>query len=193
MGDSLKAKGLGVGGALGEARLLELLAKPLALGGEGLPRDSEVKDRLGSAGNTPVRETVAVQVGEDRLGHLERPVLGLDEGAAQRVDVVGSPEALVPDDGRLPVLVLERIEVVIDADLLEDVRIRGVGTLFGLYATHLTTARAVEGLGVVHEEDPLVEIFALRVLAVANGSSQHVHTPLHGLTHGVSSSRGSVD
>src|SRR5882724_1052185 len=57
----------------------------------------EREDDLGRPRDVVARQepAVAVQVGEDRLGHLERALLGLDQRRLQRVDVVPSPEALV--------------------------------------------------------------------------------------------------
>ena len=137
----------------------------------------EGEDDLGRARDVVAVEqaAVAVQVGEDRLGDLERALLGLDQRRLQRVDVVAAPEALVADDRDLAVDAVDRIEVVLDADLFEDVRVAGVEAALLLDLAELAAARAVEGVAVVQEEDALGVVLAVRVLAVANAALHAGH------------------
>jgi hypothetical protein len=118
---------------------------------------------------------VAVQVGEDRFGHLEGSLLRLDQRRLQRVDVVPTPEALVTDDRDLAVHAVDRVEIVLDADLLEDVRVPRIEPALLLDLAELAAARAVEGVTVVQEEDALGVVLAVRVLAVPDASFHARH------------------
>ena len=132
---------------------------------------------------------VAVQVREDRLGDLQRALLGLDQGRLQRVDVVATPQALVPDDRDLAVDAVDRVEVVLDAHLFEDVGVAGVEAAFLLDLAELTTARTVEGVTVIQQEDALGVILAVGVLAVADAAF-HAGHPFFGRLPGPRASTG---
>ena len=168
------------------SRLAPLLAQParfpllrelLQLARELVEGVVEGEDDLGRARDVVAvqQPAVAVQVGEDRLGDLERALLGLDQRRLQRVDVVAAPEALVADDRDLAVDAVDRIEVVLDADLFEDVRVAGVEAALLLDLAELAAARAVEGVAVVQEEHALGVVLAVRVLAVSNAALHAGH------------------
>src|SRR5262249_37230421 len=142
--------GIGLADGVAQTALLELLAELLHLALELVEAVVEREDDLGGARDLVAvqQAAVAVQVGEDRLRHLERPLLGLDQRRLERVHVVSPPETLVADDRDLAVDTIDRIEVVLDPDLLEDVRVPGVEAALLLHLAELTAARAVEGVTV---------------------------------------------
>src|SRR5262245_10243861 len=154
--------------SLAEAARLPLLGQLLELARELLELVVEREDDLGRARDVVrVQEAaVAVQVGEDRLGDLERALLGLDQRGLQRVDVVAAPEALVAHDRDLAVDGVDRVEVVLDPDLLEDVGVAGVEAALLLDLAELAATGAIEGVAVVEQEHALRVVLAVRVLAV---------------------------
>ena len=118
---------------------------------------------------------VAVQVCEDGLGNLERALLRLDERRLERVDVVTAPKALVPHDRNLAIDAIDRIEVVFNADLFEDIRVARVEAALLLDLAELPAAGAIEGVPVIEEEDALSVILAIRVLAISNAAFHAGH------------------
>src|SRR5262245_9972550 len=176
--DSANANPWELGGPrLAQPALLELAAELLDLAAELFVGLVEGEDDLGGARDLVAVEqpAVAVQVGEDGLGHLERALLGLDQGGLERVDVVASPQALVAHDRDLAVDPVDRIEVVLDPDLLEDVRVARVEAALLLDLAELPAARAVERVPVVQQEHALRVVLALGVLAVADAALHPRH------------------
>src|SRR4029453_19550845 len=90
--------------ALAQAAGFPLARELLELARELVERLVEREDDLSGARDVVAvqQAAVAVQVGEDRFGHLEGSLLRLDQRRLQRVDVVATPEALVSNDRDLP-------------------------------------------------------------------------------------------
>src|SRR5262245_51790468 len=163
--------------AFSEAAGFPLARQLLELARELVERLVERQDDLGGARDVVAVEqaAVAVQVGEDRFGHLEGSLLRLDQRRLQRVDVVPTPEALVAHDRDFAIHAVDRVEIVLDADFLEDVRVPGVEPALLLDLAELAAARAVEGVAVIQQEDALGVVLAVRVLAVPDASLHARH------------------
>src|SRR5262245_9005420 len=163
--------------AFSEAAGFPLARQLLELARELVERLVERQDDLGGARDVVAVEqaAVAVQVGEDRFGHLEGSLLRLDQRRLQRIDVVPTPEALVAHDRDLAIHAVDRVEIVLHADFLEDVRVPRIEAALFLDLAELAAPGTVESVAVVEQEDALGVVLAVRVLAVPDASLHACH------------------
>ena len=124
----------------------------------------------------PIQQpTIAIEIGQDGLGHLQGALFGLDQRRLKRVDVVASPEAFVAHDRNLAVDAVDGVKIIFHSDFFEDVGVSGVEATFFFDFSELATARAVEGVAMVQEEHALGVILAIRILAIADAAFHAGH------------------